>query len=359
MSTQYFPVHWNKQKKYYDFIALAFIVIYLAAYSVFSTITFPKDQQFSSIIILIRAFGSCSLILLHIILLIGPLARLNSIFAVLLYNRRHLGVMTAFLALFHGALVTFFYHSFGSINPFLSLLTSSSEYTSFTSFPFELFGLLALFVLLVLASISHDFWQKNLGRDVWKSIHMGIYFVYAFVVIHVALGVMQSEQDFIYVWIMGVGVTAVISAHLLTFWKEHSKDKQIFNQKDNWLQVCDVSNFTMNKAKMVKAPTGERIAVFKHEKGFSAVTDLCAHQGGPLSEGRVIDGCITCPWHGWQYRPEDGQSPPPFKEKVATYKTKIENNMVYVFYQPEGEGVYIDPSSFDKENITKPCLKNT
>lgn len=352
MSTQYFPVHWNKQKKYYDFIALAFITVYLASYSLFSVITFPEDQQFSSIVILIRAFGSCALILLHIILLIGPLSRLNSIFSVLLYNRRHLGVMTALVALFHGALVTFFYHSFGSINPFLSLLTSSSEYTSFTSFPFEVFGLLALLILCVLASISHDFWQKNLGRDLWKSIHMAIYFVYAFVITHVALGVMQSEQDFIYVWIIGIGVTSVISAHLFTFFKEYTKDKKICDQKENWLQVSMVSDFVMNKAKMVKTPNGERIAVFRHTKGFSAVTDLCAHQGGPLSEGRVVDGCITCPWHGWQYRPEDGQSPPPFKEKVATYKTKVEDNIVYVFYKPEGEGVYINPSSSDKETLT-------
>lgn len=331
MSTKYYPVHWNKQKKYYDFIAISFIVLYLFSYSFFSAVTFPPDQQFSGIVILIRAFGSCALILLHVILLIGPLARLNSVFNVLLYNRRHLGVMTSILALFHGFLVTFFYHSFGVINPFVSLLTSSSEYTSFTAFPFEVFGLLALLILIILASISHDFWQKNLGRDIWKSIHISIYFAYTLLIAHVALGVMQSEQSVIYVWIISIGASLVTGLHLLSFYKEKLKDKNTSAIKNDWIKVAAVNNFTNNKAKMVKISKEERIAVFKHENTFSAVTDLCAHQGGPLSEGKIIDGCITCPWHGWQYQTKDGKSPPPFKEKVDTYKTKVENDIVYVF----------------------------
>jgi hypothetical protein len=41
---------------------------------------------------LIRALGTCALLLLHLILCIGPLCRLNPRFLPLLYNRRHLGV---------------------------------------------------------------------------------------------------------------------------------------------------------------------------------------------------------------------------------------------------------------------------
>lgn len=345
MSTQYHAVHWNKQKKYYDLIALSLIALYLISYSFFSQFFFPKDQQFSSMVILIRAFGSCALILLHSVLLIGPLARLNSIFSVLLYNRRHLGVMTFVIALFHAALVFLFYHSFGTINPFVSLLSSSVEYTSFTAFPFEVFGLVALLILAILASISHDFWQKHLTASLWKSVHMFIYFAYALLIAHVALGVMQSEQNVIYIWIISIGVSLLSSLHLLTFFKEYQKDKMLVTQKDHWLLVAPVNAFSENRAKMIKMPNSERLAVFKHKKGFSAVTDLCAHQGGALSEGKIIDDCITCPWHGWQYRPEDGQSPPPFKEKINTYKTKIENNCVYVFYKTEGRGVYIKPAN--------------
>jgi nitrite reductase/ring-hydroxylating ferredoxin subunit/uncharacterized membrane protein len=37
-----------------------------------------------------------------------------------------------------------------------------------------------------------------------------------------------------------------------------------------------------------------------------ALHEQCAHAGGPLSEGTVIDGCIQCPWHGSRFRLTDG-----------------------------------------------------
>lgn len=43
------------------------------------------------------------------------------------------------------------------------------------------------------------------------------------------------------------------------------------------------------------------IAVFRHNGHWYAIDAMCAHQGGPLAEGVVKDGCVTCPWHGWQY----------------------------------------------------------
>ena len=37
-----------------------------------------------------------------------------------------------------------------------------------------------------------------------------------------------------------------------------------------------------------------------------ALHDTCAHAGGPLSGGTVVDGCIECPWHGSRFRLDDG-----------------------------------------------------
>ena len=65
---------------------------------------------------------------------------------------------------------------------------------------------------------------------------------------------------------------------------------------------------------------------------------------GPLGEGKVIDGCITCPWHGYQYLPENGQSPPPFNEQLATYHTKIIDGFIWVDPRPESEGTSVTPS---------------
>jgi nitrite reductase/ring-hydroxylating ferredoxin subunit len=58
------------------------------------------------------------------------------------------------------------------------------------------------------------------------------------------------------------------------------------------------------------------VAIFKYDGKISAISNVCQHQNGPLGEGKIIDGLVTCPWHGFQYCPHDGASPEPFKEKV-------------------------------------------
>lgn len=50
---------------------------------------------------------------------------------------------------------------------------------------------------------------------------------------------------------------------------------------------------------------GEWLAVYRGEDGRPAVLrDRCMHRAAPLSEGKVIGGCLRCPYHGWQYDAE-------------------------------------------------------
>ena len=343
MSAGYVAVQWNENKKRYDLLAIAGIVAYILSFVLLNLAFMPAGRQHSIMIVLIRAFGSCALILLHLVLIIGPLARLNSLFLPLLYNRRHLGVMTCIVACFHAVLIFLFYHSFGKVNPFVSLLTSNVAYTSISAFPFEMFGILSLLILFLLAATSHDFWQKNLGAKTWKSLHMMVYLAYFMVILHVGSGILQSESSPLYVFLMVLGIFSIAGLHLLVAFKERDRDKGVLPTED-WLPVASISDFKPARAKTVCAPGGERIAVYLHEKGFSAVTNLCAHQGGPLGEGKIIDGCITCPWHGWQYRPQDGQSPPPFEEKIATYQTKIVGETVFVSVHAQAPGTALTPA---------------
>jgi nitrite reductase/ring-hydroxylating ferredoxin subunit len=38
----------------------------------------------------------------------------------------------------------------------------------------------------------------------------------------------------------------------------------------------------------------------------SVLADRCSHMSGPLSDGDLSDGCLTCPWHGSRFRVADG-----------------------------------------------------
>jgi sulfoxide reductase heme-binding subunit YedZ len=84
--------------------------------------------------------------------------------------------------------------------------------------------------------------------------------------------------------------------------------------------------------------------VFRYDGKVSAISNVCQHQNGPLGEGRIIDGCVTCPWHGYQYRPESGAAPPPFKENVPTFRVKVVRGVVLVHPLPNAPGTYVEPA---------------
>ena len=52
---------------------------------------------------------------------------------------------------------------------------------------------------------------------------------------------------------------------------------------------------------------GRRIAIFRTEDGLHAVSADCPHADGPLQDGLVADGCVTCPLHGWRFDLRDGE----------------------------------------------------
>lgn len=327
MSAGYTHVQWNAHKRRYDLVVVLGVICYLVLFMLVSKLTWQGEHAISDEILLIRGTGTLAIILLHIILMIGPLTRLDARFAPLLYNRRHLGVITFLIAFLHAFLVLGFYHGFGVVNPFVSLLTSNTNYGSLTAFPFETLGILALVILFLMAATSHDFWNKNLGPGWWKTLHMGVYVAYGLLVAHVALGALQSERAGANVVLTGCGAIVVIVLHLVAGWRERDRSG---DTSGDWVNVPDAGGIADGKARTIDIPGGERVAVFRHEGKLHAVSNVCRHQAGPLGEGEIIDGCITCPWHGWQYKPEDGQSPPPFDERIETYELRVEGEQVQV-----------------------------
>ena len=133
--------------------------------------------------------------------------------------------------------------------------------------------------------------------------------------------------------------------HIAAGLKEVKTDEYMVATEE-FIPVCDVADIKENRAKIFTVG-GERVAIFKYEGKLSAINNVCRHQGGPLGEGKVIDGCVTCPWHGYQYLPENGQSPPPFTEKVETYYLKLEGQKVLINPKPNEPGTAVDPVSYE------------
>ena len=348
MSVKYESVLWNGQKKRYDKYLWIGISLFILTYVV-SQLIFRSEITIETLII--RATALSALVLLHCILAIGPLARIDSRYLPLLYNRRHAGVSMFILAFVHGVFSIIQFHSLGDTNVLISLFTSNQKYLELSQYPFQSLGFGALIIFFLMAITSHDFWLKNIGPRIWKALHMGVYIAYVLILFHVALGAFQYESHPLN-WVLIISAfLAIAGLHLYSGYLSVRSLRQNKSDQSNdgYHRVCHIDEIADDCAKTIYIEE-ENIAIFKYNGKVSAIHNVCKHQQGPLGEGKIIDGCITCPWHAYQYLPHNGQSPPPFSEKVKTYRTKLIDHEVWVNPDALPEGTEVEPAVTEISN---------
>ena len=76
---------------------------------------------------------------------------------------------------------------------------------------------------------------------------------------------------------------------------------------------------------------GDRVALFRTGGRVYALGDRCPHAGGPLSDGYVEDGCVTCPYHGSRFdlatgRPIAG----PAVRPARSYRVRVRGGQVFL-----------------------------
>jgi nitrite reductase/ring-hydroxylating ferredoxin subunit/DMSO/TMAO reductase YedYZ heme-binding membrane subunit len=344
MSTLYRAVGWNRQKRRYDAAMLIGVSGYLTVFVAGGALI---DANATLETLVIRASGTCAALLLHVVLAIGPLCRLDARFLPLLYNRRHLGVTTFGVALVHGVFSLIQFHALGDVNPLVSLLVTSSDYTSLTSFPFQQLGLGALVILFLMAATSHDFWLRSLSPPVWKTLHMLVYAAYALVIAHVALGALQAERNAILPFTLVLGMTLVLGLHVAAAFREARRDVNLSRATaDGFVDVCGIDDIVEHRGRTV-CLAGERVAVFRYDGKVSAVANVCKHQNGPIGEGKIVGGCIVCPWHGYEYEPASGRAPAPFTERLSTFSVRVIGGRVLLNPVPHPPGTRVEPALVD------------
>lgn len=91
----------------------------------------------------------------------------------------------------------------------------------------------------------------------------------------------------------------------LSYAKGVGVDATAFEDRpSDWVDVgaADLEDGEVRRA----ATGGADVVLYRHEDHLHALANRCTHRGGPLHEGKVIDGCIECPWHGSRFSFLDG-----------------------------------------------------
>ncbi|WP_327293980.1 MULTISPECIES: Rieske 2Fe-2S domain-containing protein [unclassified Streptomyces] len=73
-----------------------------------------------------------------------------------------------------------------------------------------------------------------------------------------------------------------------------------------WQSLGTVDEYPIGEA--VRRELGEvpLLVVRESDTEIHVLADRCSHFSGPLSEGKLADGCVECPWHGSTFRLSDG-----------------------------------------------------
>jgi nitrite reductase/ring-hydroxylating ferredoxin subunit/uncharacterized membrane protein len=97
-------------------------------------------------------------------------------------------------------------------------------------------------------------------------------------------------------------------------WTDAVAESELEPGRPHLAQVDDIS--------MLLVRDGDRI---------HALDSVCSHMGGPLAEGTVADGCVTCPWHGSIFRLADGQIVRgPARTPQPSYEARVLDGRVQV-----------------------------
>lgn len=96
-----------------------------------------------------------------------------------------------------------------------------------------------------------------------------------------------------------------------------------------FVRVGRVEEFAPGAAKMVVVGT-RHVALFRLGDEFFALDNLCLHRGGPLCEGPISRGVVTCPWHGWSYEIRTGTMVQDPRVGVSKHLVQVTANDIYV-----------------------------
>ena len=94
------------------------------------------------------------------------------------------------------------------------------------------------------------------------------------------------------------------------------------------VRVCSVEDLSEGEGR-VDDVDGTAVAVFLVDGDVYALNGVCPHQGGPLGDGKIEEGCVFCPWHGWQFDIETGEHVHG-RANATPYDVSVEDGDVYV-----------------------------
>ena len=106
---------------------------------------------------------------------------------------------------------------------------------------------------------------------------------------------------------------------------------------NDWHVVAQSTDMAAKEVRPARL-LGQDLVLWRSKEGLRAWKDLCLHRGARLSGGRVQDGCLVCPYHGWNYDatgqcvriPAHPSQSPPARAHATTYHITERYGLIWV-----------------------------
>ena len=106
--------------------------------------------------------------------------------------------------------------------------------------------------------------------------------------------------------LMVSSLAAYLGGHLVFKEKlgvDHTAD---YSPPEDFVPVLAEAELRENELRRVQA-NGMPVLLVRRGQRIYAIAETCAHLGGPLSQGKLEDAAVRCPWHGSRFSLEDGR----------------------------------------------------
>jgi nitrite reductase/ring-hydroxylating ferredoxin subunit len=111
---------------------------------------------------------------------------------------------------------------------------------------------------------------------------------------------------------------------------DQTRDVSIFERQDGWVAVCD-ENDVKDGGTLRVDWNGKIIAIARQGGDVYAFQEFCTHRYGPLSEGRLFDGQVECPWHRSCFDMRTGKvTQGPAKVDLKVYSAAIQSGKIFI-----------------------------
>lgn len=99
----------------------------------------------------------------------------------------------------------------------------------------------------------------------------------------------------------------------------------------DWVAVCRKDSLLDGRGRSVIVD-GLSLAVFLSDDQVFAFDNRCPHRDVPVDDGLAVDGCVSCPWHGWRFDLASGNHLTSFgpRHGLTPYPVIVANNTVWV-----------------------------